>query len=202
MTADLRVLFLGDSFVAGVGDPTALGWVGRIAAAAHAAGLPLTAYDLGVRGETSVEVARRWRAEAAPRLATGATTKLVLSVGANDALAADGAAGPRVPAGRSVAAVADVLDGAAALGLPAFVVGPPPVGDRTADRRLLDLTDRFAQLCATRGAPFAPVAPALLDDPAWRAERDAGDGAHPAAAGYAALARLVLDAGLLAWLRR
>ncbi len=54
MIADLRVCFLGDSFVAGVGDPEHLGWVGRVAARTNRGGQPLTAYGLGVRRETAV----------------------------------------------------------------------------------------------------------------------------------------------------
>lgn len=44
--ADRRVLFVGDSIVAGVGDPQGRGWVGRIGEAAWASGLPPTAYAL------------------------------------------------------------------------------------------------------------------------------------------------------------
>ena len=51
---DLRVCFLGDSLVAGVGDPDGLGWVGRLVAGAFAAGAPLTAYPLGIRRQTSL----------------------------------------------------------------------------------------------------------------------------------------------------
>lgn len=50
---DRRVLFFGDSLVAGVRDPAGKGWVGRVVAASFAEGLALTAYNLGVRGETS-----------------------------------------------------------------------------------------------------------------------------------------------------
>lgn len=35
---DLRVCLVGDSFVAGVGDPDHLGWVGRVAVRSHGAG--------------------------------------------------------------------------------------------------------------------------------------------------------------------
>jgi acyl-CoA thioesterase-1 len=65
---DRRVLFFGDSLVAGVSDPMGLGWVGRVVAASFAAGTPLTAYNLGVRAETSVQLASRWRQETGPRL--------------------------------------------------------------------------------------------------------------------------------------
>jgi lysophospholipase L1-like esterase len=53
MSSDVRVCFLGDSFVAGVGDPHCLGWAGRLAALSHARGLLLTVYNLGVRRDTT-----------------------------------------------------------------------------------------------------------------------------------------------------
>lgn len=194
---DLRVLCFGDSFTAGVGDPRGLGWVGRVAAAAHDAGRPLTAYALGVRRETSVQVAVRWRFEAEPRLARDADCRVVFCVGAND-VTAEGD-GVRVTPDRSCMALAKMLDQAAAMRLPAAVVGPPPA-DPAASERVLELTAAFAQLCGERGVPFWPVAEALLACAPWREEAAAGDGAHPGAGGYDALARLLLDGGLLAWL--
>ncbi len=73
MVGDLRVCVVGDSFVTGVGDPEHLGWVGRLAARTHHAGLPLTAYSLGVRRQTSREVTDRWRAECSPGCHPAAT---------------------------------------------------------------------------------------------------------------------------------
>ena len=191
------VLFYGDSFTAGVGDPTALGWVGRVAAACQ----PLTPYVLGVRGETSAQVAARWQGEAWPRLRVATAAGVVFAVGANDALgeAADDGP-PRIDAGASVAIVGDLLDGAALMRLPAFVVGPAPVGAPAADARVRALDDAYGRLCHARGVPYAAVAPALLDDARWREEASAGDGAHPGAAGYARLAELVLAAGFRDWL--
>lgn len=197
--ADRRVLFLGDSFVAGTGDPGALGWVGRVTAAAWAAGLPLTAYPLGVRRETSVDVAARWRAEARPRLVDGADCRVVLAFGANDTTIEDGAR--RVEPAASVRALGAMLAGAAALGLPAFVVGPAPVGDARRHARAAALCGAFAEECARHGVPYVPVAEALGASAPWREEAAAGDGAHPGAGGYAALAALVLAAGWLDWLR-
>jgi lysophospholipase L1-like esterase len=124
---DRRVLFFGDSIVAGIGDPSGRGWVGRVVAASWAAGLALTAYPLGVRRQTSVEVARRWRDEARPRLICGADCRVVFAVGVNDTTIEDGT--ERVAPERSEATLARMLDEAAARGLPAFVVGPAPVCD-------------------------------------------------------------------------
>ncbi len=195
---DLRLLCYGDSFTAGVGDPEGRGWVGRVVAAAFAAGRPLTAYALGVRRETSVEVAVRWRFEAQARLAAGADTRVVFAVGANDTTVEDGRR--RVEPDRSCMALGAMLDQAAGMRLPAAVAGPPPVGDAAQRERAVALSARFAELCAARDVPFWPVADALATDSAWLTEQAAGDGAHPGAAGYDLLARLLIERGLLDWL--
>ena len=46
--SDLLVCFVGDSFVAVVGDPEHLGWVGRLSAWTEATGQRLTSYNLGL----------------------------------------------------------------------------------------------------------------------------------------------------------
>ncbi|HET6502949.1 MAG TPA: GDSL-type esterase/lipase family protein [Amycolatopsis sp.] len=91
---DLRVCFVGDSFVAGVGDPGHQGWVGRIAARTEHTGRPLTTYNLGVRRDTSANVLARWHVECAPRLPAGCAAMIVLSFGVNDTMLEDGR--PRV----------------------------------------------------------------------------------------------------------
>jgi acyl-CoA thioesterase-1 len=196
---DLRLLCFGDSFVAGVGDPRGQGWVGRVVEAAHAAGRPLMAYDLGVRRETSVEVAVRWRFEAMPRLLAAADCRAIFAVGANDTTVENGTV--RVPPHRSCMALGKMLDQAAALNLPVAVAGPPPAGDAEQQARVVALSDAFAGLCATREVPFWPVAETLLASRTWIDEAAASDGAHPTAGGYDPLARTLLDGGLLAWLQ-
>jgi lysophospholipase L1-like esterase len=49
---DLRVCFLGDSLTFGQGDESGRGWPGRVVLNARAAGVNLTGYNLGVRGDT------------------------------------------------------------------------------------------------------------------------------------------------------
>lgn len=196
--ADQRVLFFGDSHVAGVGDPSGLGWVGRVLVAAFAAGMPLTAYNLGVRGETSVQVASRWRPETRARLSPGADTRVVGSFGANDTTVEDGV--QRVEAERSCGALGDILERAAAIGLPALVVGPAPVDDAEQNRRIQGLSDAFGETCASRGVPFLAVVEALLASDVWGEQVASGDGAHPGAAGYEALTQVLLAGGCLDWL--
>lgn len=196
---DLRLLCFGDSFVAGVGDPRGQGWVGRAVEAAHTAGRPLIAYNLGVRRETSVEVAVRWRFEAMPRLFAGADCRAIFAVGANDTTVEGGTV--RVTSERSCMALDKMLGQAAEIGLPAAVAGPPPAGDAEQQARVVALSEAFAELCAAREVPFWPVAETLLASGTWLDEAAAGDGAHPAAGGYDLLAQTLLDRGLLDWLQ-
>ena len=200
MTRDRRILFFGDSFVAGVGDPTGLGWVGRVVAAAHAAGRPLTAYNLGVRRDTSLDVAARWQAEARARIGPAeASYGVVFGLGVNDTAEEDGRV--RVAPGVAADALGALLDAALELDLRAFVVGPPPAGEPAQDERVCALSERFARLAGARGVPFVETATALARGaPQWSREAAANDGSHPGAGGYAALARVVLDGGFLDWL--
>jgi acyl-CoA thioesterase I len=190
-TRDLRVMFVGDSTVAGVGDPAGQGWVGRALAGAFAAGMPLTAYNLGVRRDTSADVLARWQAEVGARLAPGADCRVVFSFGTNDATVEHGAR--RVPEEQSLANLALAIDGAAALGLPTLIVGPAPVEEPEHRDRIVALSGAFARLAAERGVPYLEVVHALSEDPTWAREAREGDGAHPASGGYSLLAELVME---------
>jgi acyl-CoA thioesterase I len=198
--ADRRVLFFGDSHVVGVGDPEARGWVGRVVMESFRVGLPLTAYNLGVRGETSEHVAARWRTEASPRLVPAIDGRVVLSFGANDTTVEDGAI--RVPQERSCAALAAILEEAANAGLPTLTVGPARVDDAAQNERIRLLSVAFEQVCDRFAVPFVDVVEPLLASSVWMSEVAAGDGAHPGAEGYQALAGVVLDGGWMGWLQR
>lgn len=179
---DRRVLFFGDSHVAGVGDPEGKGWVGRVVANAFRCGCPLTAYNLGVRRETSEQVAARLRAEARPRLAIETEGRVVLSFGANDCTIEDGT--PRVALERSCAALAKILGETTAAAMPTMMIGPAAVSDAEQNGRIKTLSAAFAEVCDGSGIPFVSVIEPLLGADAWMREVAAGDGAHPGAAGY------------------
>ncbi|MEU2033565.1 DUF459 domain-containing protein [Nocardia amamiensis] len=189
MSRDLRVCFVGDSFVAGVGDERCLGWAGRLGAAAHAEGVPLTAYNLGVRRQTSAEILDRWLIECSPRLPEGVDARVVLSFGVNDAMCENG--GPRVPSAQSVANLERLLAQAAERGWRVLMVAPPPIADDEHNARTAALDARFAQTCAASGVPYVGVYQPLCDNAVWASEVRAGDGAHPGAAGYDEIAALI-----------
>jgi hypothetical protein len=80
----LCVLFFGEDVVAGLGDASYRGIVGRLLAAASEVDAELVAYNLGVLGETSLDVSRRWRKESSQRVAGQTAWQPVFSPGIND----------------------------------------------------------------------------------------------------------------------
>ncbi|MDG2030454.1 MAG: hypothetical protein P8J45_05555 [Phycisphaerales bacterium] len=53
---DLRICFVGDSYMNGSGDLELLGWVRRLCRKRYTAHRRFTFYELGVRGATSADV--------------------------------------------------------------------------------------------------------------------------------------------------
>jgi len=180
----LRLIAFGDSFVAGVGDPDHLGWIGR----ALAGRADVTLYNLGVRRETSADIARRWRSEAAPRWTDAEPMRLVFSFGANDARIEGGA--PVLAPAASLKAAAEILREAQGL-CPVLLVAAPPCGDDAHVARIAALNDAFRDLAAQLRVRFLDVHAALAAEGTWRAEAAAGDGAHPGAGGYRVMAAQV-----------
>ncbi len=185
---DLRVCFIGDSFVAGVGDREHLGWTGRLAAGSSRAGRTLTAYNLGVRRQTSREVSHRWLFECQQRLPKTADGRVVFSFGVNDTT--DDGAGPRVHADESAAHLTGMLHQAAERDWAALVVGPPPVADAGHNQRIKHLDGVFRIGCREAAVSYVSVFDPLLGDEAWSTEVQRSDGAHPAAGGYQQLSEL------------
>ena len=107
---DVGMVCMGASTTAGYGDPKGLGWVGRVVARTQHPDLDLTAYNLGVRGNTSGDVVARWNAECHPRWQGRAERRLVLSVGSDDVLTG-------MTMARSRLNLANVLDEAANSGI-------------------------------------------------------------------------------------
>ena len=186
--ADIRICFIGDSFTQGTGDDTCLGWPGRVCAAAQTRGQSVTAYNLGIRRETTGDIRARWRAEVTPRLAAGVDGRIVFSFGANDATLENGQW--RVPPDLS-AENARAMVALALLSYPVLVVGPPPAPEPEKTARHAELAARYAIVCNELGVPFLDVMEPIGSVTAWWDEVAAGDGIHPGAQGYAALAGLV-----------
>jgi acyl-CoA thioesterase I len=192
---DVGLVFIGASLVAGVGDPKGQGWVSRVVGRTQHPDLELTAYNLGVRGDTSADVLNRWRTECPPRWAGRNERRLVVSVGGNDAATG-------VTLARHRLNLANILDDAASTGISTFVVSPPPSDDEELNSKLEVLVEAQADVCSRRDVPFVDCYRPLLGHEQWQADLAASQiPHHPGQAGYGLIAWLVLHNGWNDWLQ-
>lgn len=191
---DMRLIFIGDSIVAGSGDDECRGWVGRVGSATRRAGVDHTPYNLGIGGDTTADVLARWEQEVTRRLSDEIDNRLVAMAGVNDAR--DGV--ERDPED-SVRDLAAFVDGARGIGLEPLIVGPVPTRQPVESERIGALSERFAAACAGAGAAYVEVHAALCDSESFLASMES-DGYHPDADGYAEIAQVVLHNGWWEWL--
>ena len=191
---EVSLVFIGDSFVAGVGDEKALGWTGRVLARTTLGDAVLAHYNLGLRGETSGGVARRWQTEGNLRFEGATERRLVVQIGHGD-----------VAAGTSIARhrlnLANVLDEASSQGVAVFVVGPPPATDPETNEALRQLVEAQRDVCDRRGVAFVDAFTPLAGHEQWESDiATSVDGVHPGQAGYGLIAWLVLHHGWADWI--
>jgi len=190
---DIALVFIGDAYVAGYGDPKGLGWVSRVVGRTAHADVDITAYQLGVRDETSADVLARWRIECPPRWKGHSEKRLVVAVGHNDAVNAMSTARVRLN-------LANILDDAAASGVAAFAVGPTPTLDADLNARLEIVVEAQADVCARRGVAYVDCYRPLISHEQWHSDLGAAGGVYPGQAGYGLIAWLVLHGGWHQWL--
>src|SRR5258708_25202585 len=154
----IRICFVGDSFVNGTGDPTSLGWAGRLCVAAQQQGHEITYYNLGIRRQTSRQIAQRWQGEVTARLPKDVDGRVVFSFGVNDITLEDGEI--RVPLAESLQNTQQILPTAHHL-FPTIMVGPPPLLEDDVNQRIASLSQQFATVCEAMKIPYLEVFRAL-----------------------------------------
>ena len=187
MAQDIRICFVGDSFVNGTGDETALGWAGRLCAAASDRDIPITYYNLGIRRDTSRDILLRWEHECALRLPANCDGRIVFSCGVNDTVIESGK--PRVRPEESRANIRELLRGAKKYSV--LVVGPPPVADDDQNERIHDISQTFAHEANALGIPYIELFSPLKLDSLYKRDISSNDGFHPSSVGYAKMAQVI-----------
>lgn len=181
------ICFLGDSIVQGIGDAQLLGWAGRLARRSIAAD-PLRATshtycNLGLRGDSSLRVAARWRDEALRRQRPGEDLAFVFSFGAADRP-------HKVARKEALSAAKAMLKEAKKLGRTLFVA-PPPASDAAWAAANRGLGQSLLEVCAKLSVPGLDPFPLLAASAAYMASLGRVDGIHPDAEGYEAFADVV-----------
>ncbi|AJT41378.1 GDSL-type esterase/lipase family protein [Psychromicrobium lacuslunae] len=188
----IRLAAVGDELLAGVGDPRALGWLGRVLARTPQEEFSLESYSLACPEEGTEALASRWLSEAGRRFDDFHENRLVIGLSDRDLELG-------LSTARSRLNLANILDGAAQLSVPVFVVGPPPGLDAAANQKLSELNTAFADVTTRRRHVYVDTFSPLLNHEQWRTDLAANNGA-PGQAGYGLMAWLVLHRGWYQWM--
>lgn len=186
---DIRIYFIGDSYVNGTGDPAYLGWPGRACAASRSDETAITCYNLGIRGDTSADVLMRWEREVTSRRLIPHDGRVVFGFGANDCWIEDGK--PRVDRADTVRNTEEILSRAYSL-FPTLMIGPPPGIDEDEHGRRVEISSLIGTIARKADVPYLEVIHKLHAGGVWQSEAALGDRIHPGEGGYSALAELVL----------
>lgn len=185
---DIRIGFLGESFVNGTGDRTHLGWTGRVCQTLSQQGYQVTHYNLGIRRETSTELLQRWPAECDRRFPVGCDNRLVFCFGVNDTTLDGG--NPRVELAQSIDNTRQILSRAKEK-YSVFMISPAAIPDADQNDRIRQFTKQLLPLCDELEIPFLDIFTPLSRSQIWLQEAAANDGYHPDAAGYTEFAQQV-----------
>ncbi len=199
---DLRICFVGDSYINGSGDEECLGWIGRLSRRRFTRDFRLTFYDLGIRGVTTDEIRDRWQRECQARFPDGADNRVVLQFGINDVAEVVGK-GRHVEEDASVANAEAIIRGVMDM-YPTLWVGVPPANVACSPMHLSEglvidfsqettvaLNRRFVALAAELGVPYLDIQTPLLANPDYMHSLTQGDQMHCGGSGYALMAELV-----------
>ncbi|MEH2179903.1 GDSL-type esterase/lipase family protein [Nostoc sp.] len=188
---EVRICFVGDSFINGTGDQECLGWTGRVCTNANKKGFDITYYNLGIRRDTSTDIAKRWLQEVSLRLPKEYDGRVVFSFGLNDTTLENGKT--RVDLADSIKNAREILSIAQKL-YPVLMVGPAPYAEQKDSQRRqrnIDLAQHLALICKKIDVPYLDVFTILEKSNIWIDEARANDGAHPRAGGYTEFAQIV-----------
>jgi lysophospholipase L1-like esterase len=186
----------------GTGDRSMLGWPGRVCALAASHGYDVTCYNLGLRGDTSLTMSRRWQFECESRLIPEVPGVLVFGIGLNDALV-DATGDQRIARTATAQAVGDTLKTASGW-KPTLLIGPGPVLDGMQAPRphggpiwylsnsSIEATSLvLATAAKNHGVPFLDLFRILSGRSAWSEDLRMSDGVHPSSVGYELVAQTV-----------
>lgn len=195
------VCFVGDELMLGLRDPDGFGWPQRLTRAERAHGHALVPYVLGIEGDTTLDVAARWRSETEARLSALPSAALVFCFGTNDT--ASGIDGVRVSLPDSLYAAEEMLSAAAAWRA-SFWIGPPPVRNVSLPHpgrygqtveydavRARGLSQAFAAIAARCGVPYLDLCGVFETGGAYGAALAKGNGMLPDGEGQALVSGVV-----------
>ena len=151
---DIRIYFIGDSYINGTGDPQYLGWPGRVCVASQSDQAGITCYNLGIRADTSEDILRRWESEVDARRLKPHDGRIVFGFGANDCWLEEGKM--RIARAETEKNAEHILSRAVER-LPTLMIGPPPGLGSEQDAMRQDMSALLQDICTRVGVPYLAV---------------------------------------------
>ena len=195
-----RIFCFGDSITLGYNDSAGLGWPGRLGRDLVHGADSVAVYNLGVNGDTSLDIASRWRNEASARV-RDATGLMLFAFGFNDAAKADGG-DLQVDLATSINTARAILNEAKSIS-EVLWIGPTPLDESVNpmqtesaswDMRNADIAsydEAYANLSQDIGVAYLRLFPDFVSSPRYRTALVAGDRVHPGDDGYAMIAERI-----------
>lgn len=203
-----RIFCLGDSITLGCNDSLGLGWPGRLGSDLMHNGCSVAIYNLGINGDTSCDIAQRWRSEVDAR-SRDAGGLILFAFGFNDAArTANGEL--QVELNESIALARQLMLEAKSVS-EVLWIGPTPLDESVNPLRtefetwhmynaeLARYDSAYAELAQEIGIDYLRLFPEFLKSPRYLAALNAGDKVHPGDDGYAMIADSI--AAWDSWLR-
>lgn len=199
MTYD-RIFCFGDSITLGCNDSSGLGWPGRLGRGLMQGERCVAVYNLGINGDTSRDIALRWRDEAIAR-SRNAPGLMLFAFGFNDASRPNGG-GLQIALQDSIACAHELMLAARSVS-DVLWIGPTPLDEtvnplvtafaswNTYNAEIARYDEAYADLATQCGVAYLRLLPEFLVSPRYRAALAAGDGVHPADDGYALIAERI-----------
>jgi acyl-CoA thioesterase I len=203
-----RIFCFGDSITLACNDSSGLGWPGRLCRGLMQGERHVAVYNLGINGDTSRDIALRFRDEVTAR-SRNAPGLILFAFGFNDASRPNGG-GVQVALQDSVACARELMLAAQSVS-EVLWIGPTPLDEsvnplltpfaswNTYNAEIARYDEAYAELAAQIGVAYLRLFPEFLVSPRYRDALTAGDGVHPADDGYALIAERI--AGWDSWQR-
>lgn len=195
-----RIFCFGDSITLGCNDSLGLGWPGRLCSELTHDEYSVATYNLGINGDTSVDIAARWRAEADAR-SRNAIGLMLFAFGFNDAAQTNGNQ-VQVDLATSLATAHELLTEARSISRILWI-GPTPLDESVNpmqtefdcwnmfNANLARYDAAYADLAVDLGLDYLRLFPEFLASPRYQAALVAGDKVHPGDDGYAMIAEAI-----------
>ncbi len=187
---NVRICYIGDTILNGIGDSTLLGWAGRLSRISQNSKHYITHYNLGVVGDTSSDIVDRWEIEVNRRLSNSSINCIVFSFGLSDSI---------IENKRVKVSLIDSMKNARAIIGRAKVkynvamIGPTAVIDEIHNARIKSYDEAYSTVCGMLGINYLSIFKILINDIDWIEDIKKNDNIHPTEKGHEIIANHIYN---------